>query len=86
MDFNTENRSGGENRQLINFVSTISLTMAKLYDENENEEYRQALKDTCYEICKFLEPIGASLNRTPLTASWLDSNERKELRRKGLIK
>ena len=81
-----ECRSGGESRELIVFASTVSLAMQNLYDENDNEEYRQALKDTCYTMCKLLEIKGVPLNRTPLTASWLDSNERNELRREGTIK
>ena len=81
-----ECRSGGESREFITFASTVSLAMQNLYDENDNEEYRQALKDTCYTMCKLLEIKGVPLNRTPLTVSWLDSNERKELRREGTIK
>jgi hypothetical protein len=60
--------------------------MANLYEENENEEYRQALKDVGFELCKYLEPLGIPLNRTPLTADWLDSIERREYRREGTIK
>lgn len=87
MDFSfLECRSGGESRELIVFASTVSLTMQNLYDENDNEEYRQALKDTCYTICKLLEVKGVPLNRTPLTVSWLDSIERRNLRREGTIK
>ena len=86
MNFNIDNRSSGETRTLVNFASTVGLAMQRLYEEEENEDYRQALKDTCFEMCRLLEPMGLPLNRTPLTASWLDSNERKELRRKGVIK
>lgn len=81
-----ENRSGGESRKLSTFATTIGLTMANLYDENDNEDYRQALRDTCYTMCKLCELEGLPLNRTPLTVSWLDSDERNELRRKGAIK
>ena len=81
-----ENRSGGEAKKLSLFASTVGLAMQNLYDENDNEDYRQALKDTCYTMCKLCELEGLSLNRTPLTVSWLDSNERKELGRKGAIK
>ena len=80
-----ENRSSEKNRELMLFASTVSLAMQNLYDENDNEEYRQALKDTCYTMCKLLELREISLNRTPLTTSWLDSNERKEYRRTGAI-
>ena len=81
-----ENRSGGETRKLSMLANIIGLTMTNLYDENDNEDYRQALRDTCYTMCKLCELEGFPLNRTPLTVSWLDSNERKELRRKGAIK
>ena len=81
-----ENRSGGETRKLSLFASTVGLAMQNLYDENDNEEYRQALRDTCYTICKLLEVKGVPLNRTPLTTSWLDSIERRNLRRDGQIK
>jgi hypothetical protein len=37
-------------------------------------------------MCQLLEPQGIPLNRTPLTAEWLDSNKRKEYRRRGLTK
>ena len=87
MKFNfLECRSGGETRKLSLFASTVGLAMQNLYDENDNEEYRQALRDACYTMCKLCELEGLPLNRTPLTASWLDSNERKEYRREGAIK
>ena len=89
MNFNytyLENRSGGEIRKLSLFAFAISLGMHNLYDDNDSEEYRQALKDTCYKMCKLLELEGLPINRTPLTADWLDSNERKDLRRNGAIK
>lgn len=81
-----ENRSGSETRQLYKFVGTVGLAIQNLYDENENEEYRQALRDASYTMCKLLELDGITLNRTPLTVGWLDSEERKEYRRKGSIK
>lgn len=81
-----ENRSCGESRKLCLFASTVGLAMQNLYDENENEEYRQALRDTSFQMCRLLELEGIPLNRTPLTAEWLDSNDRKEYRRKGAIK
>ena len=86
MDFNLECRSGGESRELIVFATTVSLAMQNLYETEENEEYRQALRDTSYTMCKLLELRGIPLNRTPLTASWLDSIERRNLRRDGQIK
>lgn len=68
------------------FATTVGITIQNLYDDNENEEYRQALRDTSYTMCKLLELQGIPLNRTPLTADWLDSNTRRDLRRAGWIK
>ena len=83
MKFNC--RSSGETRHFYKFVGHLSVMMANLYDENDNEEYRQALKDVGFELCKYLEPLGIPLNRTPLTADWLDSEVRKEYRKGGRI-
>ena len=81
-----ENRSGGESRELIVFATTVGIAMQNLYDDNKDEEYRQALRDTSYTMCKLLELRNIPLNRTPLTAEWLDSLERREYRREGAIK
>lgn len=68
------------------FVNLLSLTMAELYKKNDDESYRQALKDLSFEVCRYLELHGISLNKTELTVEWLESEDRKELRRDGLIK
>ena len=81
-----ESRSGGESRELLVFATTVGIAMQNLYDDNRDEEYRQALRDTSYTMCKLLELRNVPLNRTPLTAEWLDSDERKKYRRKGTIK
>lgn len=81
-----KNRLSKENRRSRLFASAVGLIMQNLYDENEGEEYRQALRDTSFQMCRLLELEGIPLNRTPLTAEWLDSNERREHRRKGTIK
>ena len=81
-----ESRSGGESRELIVFATTVGIAMQNLYDDNQDEEYRQALRDTSYTMCKLLELHNIPLNRTPLTAEWLDSMERREYRREGAIK
>lgn len=87
MDFKyLESRSSGEDRQFYKFAQLLSLTMTNLYDENDNEEYRQALKDVSFKMCQYMEAQGIPLNRTSLTADWLDSNTRKEFRRAGWIK
>ena len=64
----------------------LSWTMIKLYNKNTDEGYRQALKDLSFEVCKYLELHGTSLNKTELTTEWLESEDRRELRRVGLIK
>ena len=86
MNFNFDNRSSGETRQLYNFVNLLSTVMSDLYKENQKEEYRQAILDVSFKVCQYIEAQGIALNRTPLTAKWLDSKERKEFRRCGFIK
>ena len=86
MDFNLENRSGGETRQFYSFVNLLSTVMSDLYKENQEEEYRQAIRDVSFKVCQYIEAQGISLNRTPLTVDWLDSKERKDFRRAGWIK
>ena len=87
MNFNyLECRSGGENREVYKLANLLGLVLSNLYDENENEEYRQAIRDVSFKLCEYLEPQGIPLNRTPLTAEWLDSMERREYRREGTIK
>lgn len=81
-----ESRSGGESRELLVFTTTVGIAMQNLYDDNQDEEYRQALRDTSYTMCKLLELNGIPINRTPLTVEWLDSMERREYRREGAIK
>ncbi len=87
MDFTyLENRSGGETRQFYSFVNLLSTVMSDLYKENKEEDYRQAIRDVSFKVCQYIEAQGIPLNRTPLTAEWLDSNTRKEFRRHGWIK
>ena len=86
MNFNLDNRSGGETRQFYSFVSLLSTVMSDLYKENQEEEYRQAIRDVSFKVCQYIEAQGIDINRTPLTAGWLDSNTRKEFRRCGFIK
>lgn len=87
MSFNyLECRSGGESGEVYKLANLLGSVMSNLYDENDNEEYRQAIKDVSFKLCEYLEPQGIPLNRTPLTADWLDSDIRKEFRRAGWIK
>ena len=71
---------------LINVINVVGQTLATLYTENEDETYRRALKDFSFELCKYLETNGKPLNKTELTEEWLESEERRNLRRDGLIK
>ena len=86
MNFNFENRSGGETRQFYSFVNLLSTVMSDLYKNNEEENYRQAIRDVSFKVCQYIEAQGIPLNRTPLTEDWLDSKERKDFRRSGFIK
>ena len=64
----------------------LSHALTNLYDKNKDENYRRALKDVSFDICKYLETHGVPLNKTDLTLEWMESEERKEYRRLGLIK
>ena len=64
----------------------LSNELTKLYAKNEDENYRQALKDVSFCLCKYFETHGIGLNKTDLTVEWLESVERKQLRRKRAIK
>ncbi len=78
---NFEYRSGGQNKKFYDFVSFLGLLMTNKYEESSDESYKEAIRDISFEVCKYLEPKGIPLNRTPITAGWLDSNERKEFLR-----
>ena len=64
----------------------LSHALTNLYDKNKDENYRRALKDVSFYLCRYLETHGLPLNKTPLTEGWLDSDIRKEYRREGIIK
>ena len=64
----------------------LSHALTNLYDKNKDENYRRALKDVSFYLCRYLETHGTSLNKTDLTMEWMESEERKEYRRLGLIK
>jgi hypothetical protein len=55
--------------------------MTDLYKENSEEVYKEALKDLSFEVCKYLERQGIQLNRTTLTAEYLDSNDHRDFLR-----
>lgn len=67
-------------------ANLLSWRMTNLYNKNEDENYRRALKDVSFDLCRYLETHGLPLNKTPLTEGWLDSVIRKEYRREGIIK
>ena len=70
-----------QNKKFYDFVSFLGLLMTNLYEENSEETYKEAIKDLSFEVCKYLEPKGIPLNRTPLTAEYLDSNDHRNFLR-----
>ena len=64
----------------------LSHALTNLYDKNKDENYRQALKDVSFYLCRYLETHGTLLNKTELSEEWLSSDLRKEYRRLGAIK
>ena len=72
-------------QRYYDFISFLGLAMTNLYEESSEENYKEAIKDLSFEVCKYLEPKGITLNRTPLTAEYLDSNYHRDFLR-GEIK
>ena len=70
-----------QNKKFYEFVGFLGCLMANEYDESSDENYKQAIKDISFEVCKYLEPKGITLNRTPLTAEYLDSNYHRDFLR-----
>lgn len=64
----------------------LSHALTNLYDKNKDENYRRALKDVSFYLCRYLETHGTLLNKTDLTMEWMESEERRDYRRMGLIK
>lgn len=69
-----------QNKKFYDFVGFLGLTMTNLH-EGASGSYKEALEDLSFEVCKYLEPKGIPLNRTPLTAEYLDSNDHKKVLR-----
>ena len=69
-----------QNKKFYDFVDFLGKQMRALYD-NSNGEYKEALEDISFGICKYLEGQGIILNRTPLTAGYLDSNDHRDFLR-----
>ena len=69
-----------QNKKFNNFVDFLGKQMLALYD-NSDGDYKEALEDISFEICKYLDKQGIILNRTPLTAEYLDSNIHRDILR-----
>jgi len=78
---NFDYKAGGQNKKFYDFVSFLGLLMTNQYEESSDESYKEAIRDISFEVCKYLEPKGIPLNRTPLTAKYLDSNYHRDFLR-----
>ena len=65
-----------QNKKFYNFVEFLGKYMQALYADS-NGAYTEALEDLSFEVCKYLEHQGIQLNRVPLTAEYLDSNDHR---------
>ena len=66
-----------QNKKFYDFVDFLGKQMRTLYDGSSGS-YKEALEDLSFEVCKYLDKQGIPLNRTPLTAEYLDSNDHKK--------
>ena len=73
-------RDSKQNKKFYDFVDFISKHMQALY-EGSSGSYKEALEDLSFEVCKYLEHQGIQLNRLPLTAEYLDSNDHRDFLR-----
>jgi hypothetical protein len=69
-----------QNKKFDNFVDFLGKYMRTLYD-SESGSYKEAIEDISFEICKYLDKQGIPLNRTPLTAEYLDSKYHRDILR-----
>jgi hypothetical protein len=69
-----------QNKKFDNFVDFLGKYMRTLYD-SESGSYKEAIEDISFEICKYLDKQGIPLNRTPLTAEYLDSRYHRDILR-----
>lgn len=69
-----------QNKKFYDFVDFLGKQVQTMY-EGSWGYYKEALGDLSFEVCKYLEKQGIPLNRTPLTAEYLDSNDHKEFLR-----
>ena len=68
-----------QNSKFYDFVDFLGKQMRSLY--NASGSYKEALEDLSFEVCKYLDKQGIPLNRTPLTAEYLDSNIHRDILR-----
>jgi hypothetical protein len=73
-------RDSLENKKFFQFVDFLGKYMQALYADS-NGAYKEALEDLSFEVCKYLEHQGIQLNRGPLTAEYLDSNDHRDFLR-----
>jgi hypothetical protein len=69
-----------QSKKFYDFVDFLGKQVRALYDGSSGS-YKEALEDLSFEICKYLDKQGIALNRTPLTAEYLDSNDHKKVLR-----
>jgi hypothetical protein len=69
-----------QNKKFDNFVDFLGRYMRTLYD-SESSSNKETIKDISFEICKYLDKQGIPLNRTPLTAEYLDSKYHRDILR-----
>ena len=70
-----------QDKKFYDFVDFLGKQMRALYGGSSGS-YKEALEDVSFEVCKYLEKQGIILNRTPLTAEYLNSNDHKEFLRR----
>ena len=69
-----------EDKKFQDFVDFLGRYMRKHYDGSWGY-YKEAIEDISFEVCKYLDKLGIPLNRTPLTAEYLDSNYHRDILR-----
>jgi hypothetical protein len=70
-----------QNKKFYDFVDFLGKQVRTLHDGCVIGSYKEALEDLSFEICKYLDKQGIPLNRTPLTAEYLDSKYHRDILR-----
>lgn len=70
-----------QHKKFYDFVDFLGKQVRTLHDGCLIGSYKEALEDLSFEICKYLDKQGIPLNRTPLTAEYLDSNYHRDILR-----